>query len=401
MKTKKIIQKLSLTCLAIFSFVALSNAQSGNTMYYWDFNSTSGSVSVSSDSLGTAYSYTNTLHQDSLMHTLPLWANFSRKGHNVAKIVYTRPSANGILDNEDNANQEGGVSTPCGDSVLVGSHYYHGIMENGNLYGWCSWVNDLPLLSNDSGTGVSVPYVGSTLADENTQEAGNIFIRANNPATGSFMTFWMPTTNYRNIVFNFAQTTSSTGDLNYGSVAYTVNGGTTWLNLTRAMDTFNVSGNRTPDTIVLNNYQTGYSFWELRTLNFTSDPNTNNCAGFGIRFGYYGSVSGHNTRYDNFSLSGDSGTLGVNEVASIYDNVKVYPNPNNGTFTVSYTNSQFPSEAQTIEVYNVLGKNIYTARLNAANTQIDLSNAAAGVYLYKVIDQTGALVGEGKLVIQK
>jgi|GEM_PF-1577038 len=398
MKTQKTIQKALLICSISLCFAALTNAQL-KVIYYWDFNSKAGGGNVGGDSLGTAFSYANTLHVDSMNKTLPLWANYSRPGANKARILYTRPSTNGVLVNETSTGQEGGTPTPCDDSVLVGSSYYHGIKYNGNLYPELSWVNDLPLLGNDSGTGKAVPYLGSSQADEDIEEAGNLFIKANNPATGSFMTFYMPTTGYINVVFNFALSTSSTGNIPYNTLSYTTDGAT-WKKLTTAMDTFNLSGKPTPDTILVTNYELGNSFWELRTLNFTSDPSVNNNPNFAIRIGYPGpSIGSHNTRYDNFSLSGDStNTLGVNQIISA-NNIKVYPNPNKGQFTVSL---QGNTEQSMIEVFNMLGEKVYTTKLNSSTTTIDLGSNPVGIYLYRVITETGSnLIGEGKLVIQK
>ena len=94
-------------------------------------------------------------------------------------------------------------------------------------------------------------------------------------------------------------------------------------------------------------------------------------------------------------------TLGVTGIAEVRENsnkITLYPNPNNGKFTVSLQNV---SEKTQIFVYNILGEQVYQSSLNETNTQIDLSNKAEGLYLYRVITVTGELVGEGKFVIEK
>ena len=53
-----------------------------------------------------------------------------------------------------------------------------------------------------------------------------------------------------------------------------------------------------------------------------------------------------------------------------------------------------------MEVYSMLWEMIYTSKLNATTTQIELSNKAEGLYLYRVITETGNLVGEGKFLIE-
>ncbi len=198
-------------------------------------------------------------------------------------------------------------------------------------------------------------------------------------------------------MFNFALSTSSTANIPYSVFSYT-DDGHYWKNLTTKMDTFNQGGKYTPDSLLITNYITGNSFWQPISINFSSDDSANNNPNFAIRWTYIGSITSHNTRYDNFSLVGDSGALGVNEITSV-NNIKIYPNPNNGKFLV--VSPQSATDKTVMEVYNVLGATVYTTKLNVSSTLIDLSNNAAGVYLYKVITESGSLVGEGKLVIQK
>ncbi len=90
--------------------------------------------------------------------------------------------------------------------------------------------------------------------------------------------------------------------------------------------------------------------------------------------------------------------LGVNKTELTNLEVELFPNPNNGNFQISI--SQQLSANSQIEVYNILGEQVYQAPLHATITQIDMSNKAEGLYLYRVITETGTLVGEGKFVIQ-
>jgi hypothetical protein len=77
----------------------------------------------------------------------------------------------------------------------------------------------------------------------------------------------------------------------------------------------------------------------------------------------------------------------------------LYPNPNTGNFQIAI--SQQLSANSQIEVYNILGEQVYQAPLNATTTQISMSNKAEGLYLYRVVTEKGNLVGEGKFVIQR
>ena len=56
---------------------------------------------------------------------------------------------------------------------------------------------------------------------------------------------------------------------------------------------------------------------------------------------------------------------GVNEISNNNAAANVYPDPNNGSFTVALQNA---SEKSSISVFNVLGENVYTAKLTADKT---------------------------------
>ena len=58
----------------------------------------------------------------------------------------------------------------------------------------------------------------------------------------------------------------------------------------------------------------------------------------------------------------------------------------------------------TLQIYNMLGEKIYVSSFGGGvrrtEEEIDLSNQPAGIYMYRVITETGKLVGEGKIVIE-
>jgi hypothetical protein len=89
---------------------------------------------------------------------------------------------------------------------------------------------------------------------------------------------------------------------------------------------------------------------------------------------------------------------GENTLIIKSEEIMVFPNPNDGQFTLSISNV---NEKCSIEIYNVLGETTYGAKVSSGNTEINLSGQPNGVYLYRVIKETGELVGEGKVVIEK
>ncbi len=96
-------------------------------------------------------------------------------------------------------------------------------------------------------------------------------------------------------------------------------------------------------------------------------------------------------------------TASVQNIRANIGSVTVYPNPSNGAFTLRVESEKLKVESGSIEIYNVLGEQVYSNHqiIKSSNYQIDLSSQPGGVYLYKVIGDNGNLVGEGKLIIQK
>jgi len=76
----------------------------------------------------------------------------------------------------------------------------------------------------------------------------------------------------------------------------------------------------------------------------------------------------------------------------------IFPNPSNGVFNLYLSNI---SNKCSLEVFNYLGENIYAAKINSINTKINLGEEPNGVYFYRVISESGELIGEGKFVIEK
>lgn len=122
-----------------------------------------------------------------------------------------------------------------------------------------------------------------------------------------------------------------------------------------------------------------------------------------------GILPGSNTYYltvTNGACVKDSSqiTVKVNDCTGIENysdpyGYAVYPNPCSGVFTLQ-TNGLLTANSR-IEVYNVLGQQVYQASVPSGNTEINISGQPQGVYLYRVLSEKGELVAEGKLIIQK
>jgi hypothetical protein len=97
---------------------------------------------------------------------------------------------------------------------------------------------------------------------------------------------------------------------------------------------------------------------------------------------------------------------GISELKASGEEVRVYPNPSKGVYAVEIRNyeSTWPVDRlgirSRVEVYNVLGEQIYSNTFSIQNSKfnIDLTAHPAGIYLYRIISEDGSLVGSGKLI---
>jgi hypothetical protein len=64
-------------------------------------------------------------------------------------------------------------------------------------------------------------------------------------------------------------------------------------------------------------------------------------------------------------------------------NISIYPNPNNGYFTIE------AKEEETVKVFDLVGKLIYTSNLTIGKNNIDISSYKAGIYVLYTINGTG------------
>ncbi len=99
-----------------------------------------------------------------------------------------------------------------------------------------------------------------------------------------------------------------------------------------------------------------------------------------------------------FRFQDSTGTSGIQNITeATCCNVNIYPNPNKGRFAIESTDVSNPS---LVSVYNTLGEKVDQWTMNKGQLTIDMSNRPGGVYLYRVITETGTLVGAGKFIIE-
>ena len=99
---------------------------------------------------------------------------------------------------------------------------------------------------------------------------------------------------------------------------------------------------------------------------------------------------------DNINIVASISTS-IQNIAENND-VKVYPNPNTGSFSIELSGAL--TEKAQVEIYDMLGQKIHTASINTGVTQVTL-NTRPGMYFYRIVTETGdRLISEGKLIVQ-
>jgi hypothetical protein len=90
-------------------------------------------------------------------------------------------------------------------------------------------------------------------------------------------------------------------------------------------------------------------------------------------------------------------TTGVEQFLEDENNLVIYPNPSNGMFSINQ-HANF-NKLQTIEIYNLLGENIYTSTTNKTPiNNINMCDAPKGIYFVKLID--GEKTSSQKIMIE-
>ena len=84
-----------------------------------------------------------------------------------------------------------------------------------------------------------------------------------------------------------------------------------------------------------------------------------------------------------------------NQPSSLSASMKVYPNPNNGLFTVTFDN--FDNETK-VFVYNTFGQKVYQASTWEKFTVVELQHVRRGIYFVKAVNNQRHY--EQKIIVQ-
>lgn len=83
--------------------------------------------------------------------------------------------------------------------------------------------------------------------------------------------------------------------------------------------------------------------------------------------------------------------LSTDEISTITDHLKVYPNPVHDNLTIS-----FDKNISSVTIYNMVGQQVLTKAINANKTTLDVSSLSSGVYL--VIVNSGSEIKTLKVI---
>jgi hypothetical protein len=105
------------------------------------------------------------------------------------------------------------------------------------------------------------------------------------------------------------------------------------------------------------------------------------------------------SRSNSFNTKNASG-LGINTKNARNFNAMIYPNPNNGQFTLQIKSDR--TYKLDIEIFNTLGELVYTNKINAENNSqysINLQEFSRGIYSIRLMGEDG-LYYYSKIVVQ-
>lgn len=103
------------------------------------------------------------------------------------------------------------------------------------------------------------------------------------------------------------------------------------------------------------------------------------------------SLTGYIVGDNGVVLKTNNGGVGFNELQSFRNDIKIHPNPNNGLFSVNF--SQQKDKFRALEIRDINGRCIFSRGLLQGSTfeNISLTDIVAGVYLLRIFSNTHAV----------
>jgi len=86
-------------------------------------------------------------------------------------------------------------------------------------------------------------------------------------------------------------------------------------------------------------------------------------------------------KWNAINLCGRDSTISTTIDETIFSEIKIFPNPNNGQFTIQLPENY--SDATTIEIYNTLGELVFSKTENKKQITINVESLSEGIYFMK------------------
>ena len=209
------------------------------------------------------------------------------------------------------------------------------------------------------------------------QSTGNA-IKARNPSDSMELRFYIPTTNYKNIVLKYASEASSrtSGQL-LQDYSFSLDSGSTW---------HSTGMNMTADSAGLT--------YNLISLSFDTTVNNNSKLVFRIIFNGNTSGTSGNNRFDNITIEGDTITAATTNFVSGPGNITnepvytLYPNPVENTLEISAA----LDGTKSVMIYNAEGKSVFAGLAAGKGFSINVAGLSSGMYFVSIRENATGLV---------
>jgi hypothetical protein len=198
-------------------------------------------------------------------------------------------------------------------------------------------------------------------------------IRTRNPSDNMEFLWYIPTTNYENIILTYATESSSAlhGQLEQ-DYSYSIDGGSNFITTDLLVGLYN------PDTT-----------WKKVTLDLSNIPSINNNNKLIFRIIFNGQTTGTkgNNRFDNITVEGNN--LFPNKIEDLnYNGYSLTPNPA-GNYIILKSVSE---KSKIISIYNSVGIKISVYQTRGNNLNINTSQLNPGFYFMNVVENNSGKI---------
>ncbi len=254
------------------------------------------------------------------------------------------------------------------------------------------------------GTSSSAPlldrFFGNNLPSAVTSTGGSMFIKFTTSISGTYQGWSAYYTSTQNSYCNSSTSTltASSGTFTDGSGLdkYANNSNCSWLiqpasasSITLSFSAFDTELNY-DGVIVFDGANSSAPV--LGQFTGTTIPSSVTSTGGSM---YVVFLSDESLRSNGWNASYNSTTLGVNDLVLNDNNIKIYPNPTTGIFTIKSS----LEEAINVQLFDILGKQVLkTFKIEKGLINIDVSDLSKGIYLLKLSNQDSFI--NQKLIIK-